>query len=95
MYWIIHGLTEVKYVLINCTICYRFKAETAKELMGILPIERVEIDFGGTVLIKQSHLRKSIKTNGYFALFICMVTKAIHLELVSSLSTEAFLLTLK
>lgn len=103
-YWIIHGLREVKSVIKECIICHRFKAESANQLMSALPIDRISparpfskvgIDFGGPILVKQSHLRKSVTTKAYFALFVCMVTKAIHLELVSSLTTDAFLLTLK
>lgn len=72
--------------------------------MGSLPSDRlsvarcfrkVGIDFGGPLLIKQSKLRRAALTKCYIALFVCMVTKAIHIELVSSLSSESFLLTLK
>lgn len=103
-YWIIHGIREVKFVLKGCTLCHRFKADSAKQLMGALPSERVSvarpfsrvgIDFGGPVMTKQSKLRGSTVSKGYIALFVCLVTKAVHVELVSSLSTDAFLNTLK
>lgn len=103
-YWPLRGIREVKSAIKNCVICHRLKAISAEQLMGSLPHDRVTacrpflkvgIDFGGPILIKQSRIRKSITTKGYIALFVCMVTKAVHIELVSSLSTEAFLLTLK
>ena len=68
--------------------------------MGSLPVDRVTIarpflkvgiDFGGPFMIKQSRLRNSTTSKAYICIFICMVTKAIHIEVVSSLSTEAFL----
>lgn len=46
-------------------------------------------------MVRQSRIRKSIQTKAYIALFICMATKAAHIELVSDLSTECFILALK
>lgn len=102
-YWIVHGLVKVKSVLSECVICHRFKAKPANQMMGSLPADRtsaarpfikVGIDFGGPLMIKQSRLRGTTTSKSYIALFICMVTKAIHIEVVSSLSTEAFIHTL-
>lgn len=103
-YWPIHGMMEVKSVLKSCITCFKFKAKTSTQLMGSLPLDRVSIarpflklgiDFGGPFVIKQSRLRGSTTTKAYIALFICMVTKAVHIEVVSSLSTDAFINTLK
>lgn len=54
----------------QCVLCQRFKAKSAKQLMGGLPSERVSVarpfsrvsvDFGGSVMTKQSKLRASRK----------------------------------
>ncbi|XP_062558008.1 uncharacterized protein LOC134222880 [Armigeres subalbatus] len=73
--------------------------------MGDLPSYRVQpapvfahtgVDFAGPFHIK-SHtgLRKAVITKGYVCLFVCMSTRAIHVEVVSNLTTEAFLAALK
>lgn len=59
------------------------------------PFQKVGIDFGGPYLIKFSQLRKAPVSKCYISIFVCMVTKAVHIELVSSLTTEAFIATLK
>lgn len=103
-FWPINGLRETKKVIKNCVICHRFRQDNVTQIMGSLPSDRVTasrcfrnvgIDFGGPLLIKQSKLRRAPLTKSYIALFVCMATKAIHLELVSGLSTESFLLTFK
>ncbi|XP_026467753.1 uncharacterized protein LOC113371339 [Ctenocephalides felis] len=72
--------------------------------MGNLPIERVTIarpflntgvDYAGPINLRTSRLRKAPQMKGYIALFICFSTKAIHLELVTSLTTDAFIAALK
>ncbi|GFX69878.1 integrase catalytic domain-containing protein [Trichonephila clavipes] len=51
----------------------------------------VRIDFTGAILVKDNQgTRKS-----YVSLFTCAVTRAVHLELVSDMSTKCFLLALR
>lgn len=103
-FWPLNGLNETKRVIKNCVTCFRFRAKSQQQIMADLPRDRVTrakpfskvgVDFGGPLLIRSSRLRKASLTKCYIAVFVCMVTKAVHIELVSSLSTEAFLLTLK
>lgn len=88
---------------VSLAIC-RFKAQAASQLMGSLPFDRVNeakvfdvigIDYCGPFSIKQSSLRRSIVTKGYVCVFVCFATKAIHLELVSDMTTPAFIAALK
>lgn len=103
-FWPLNGLREAKRIVRSCVTCYRFRAQSSKQIMASLPKDRVLIsrpfdkvgvDFAGPFQIRSSRLRKAPSTKGYIALFVCMVTKAVHIELVSSLSTDAFLMTFK
>lgn len=103
-FWPLNGLREIKKIIRNCTNCFRFRAQPAQQMMAELPQNRVSIshpfqntgvDFAGPFFIKSSPLRKAPIIKVYIALFICLATKAVHLECVSSLSTEHFMLTLK
>jgi hypothetical protein len=103
-FWIIDGLRTVKKVIHKCVICFRLKATANTQLMGSLPTARVTacrvfgrvgVDFAGPVSVKNSRIRKPVIGKGYIALFVCFVTKAIHLELCSDLTTECFLACFK
>ncbi|CAI6377488.1 unnamed protein product [Macrosiphum euphorbiae] len=68
--------------------------------MGQLPADRVEparpflkcgIDFAGPFLIKSSIRRNAPLLKGYVCMFVCFTTKAVHIELVGDLSTQAFI----
>ena len=72
--------------------------------MGQLPAARVNpapvfatigVDYAGPFIIKRGYIRKPQKVKAYLAVFVCFVTKAAHLEVVSDMTTEAFLATLK
>ena len=52
-------------------------------------------DYAGPVLIRHGGQRSKSTAKAYIALFICMCTKAIHLELVSDLTSDAFIAALK
>ncbi|XP_072398091.1 uncharacterized protein [Diabrotica undecimpunctata] len=64
-------------------------------LSSRLPFEVTGVDYAGPLLIKSRTGRGCKISKAYICLFICAVTKAIHIELVCDLSKEYFLLALK
>ena len=73
-------------------------------IMGDLPDVRVNhyrpflnagIDFFGPIYIKSGTRKSKTFFKYYGCVFVCMSTKAVHLELVSDLSAEAFLASLR
>ena len=72
--------------------------------MGQLPEVRVRpskpftntgVDYSGPFYIKQGSKRSKTLNKCYVALFVCLSTKAIHLELVTELSTDAYIASLR
>ncbi|XP_026476415.1 uncharacterized protein LOC113382070 [Ctenocephalides felis] len=103
-YWPIDGRNTVKCIIHKCVKCARFRATCAEQLIGSLPKDRVTayrpfqiegVDFAGPVLLRASRLRQAPCIKANICLFVCMATKAIHIELVSGLSTDAFLSALR
>ncbi|XP_011884105.1 PREDICTED: uncharacterized protein LOC105571249 [Vollenhovia emeryi] len=100
-FWIIRARTLIKSVIHNCVTCIRDRAAIPTQIMGNLPAARVTatarsfahcgIDYAGPVRIRASAGRGITSRKSYIALFICLATKAIHLELVGDCSTQAFL----
>ncbi|XP_029160141.1 uncharacterized protein LOC114932141 [Nylanderia fulva] len=99
-YWILRARNIVKGVVFRCVVCTREKAATPTQLMGNLPSVRVSpparafihcgLDYAGPVLIKSMLGRGVASRKAYISIFVCMATRAIHLELVESYSTPAF-----
>lgn len=70
------------------------------QLMGNLPAPRVRmsrpfshtgVDYAGPIEIKAWKGRNAKTLKGYFSIFVCMATKAVHIEVVSDLTTQAFI----
>jgi len=102
-YWITKGRMVCGKIVHSCVKCFRMQAASASQLMGNLPSLGVKparpflscgVDYAGPFLICQDGRRSKTKVKGYAALFICLATKAIHIELVSDLTTKAFLAAL-
>ncbi|XP_075150551.1 uncharacterized protein LOC142224655 [Haematobia irritans] len=56
-----------------------------------LPFSYTGIDFAGPFSIKTASTRQAPYQKGYVCIFVCFSTKAVHLELCSSLSSASFL----
>ncbi|XP_073986110.1 uncharacterized protein [Rhodnius prolixus] len=99
-YWIVSVRKLIRQRVFRCIKCYRTSRSPQVPVMGNLPAYRlaegkvfdhVGVDFGGPFRIRESMRRKADTGKAYLCLFICMSTKAVHLEVVSACSTEAFL----
>ncbi|XP_050509189.1 uncharacterized protein LOC126886346 [Diabrotica virgifera virgifera] len=104
IYWPTSGRNLARATVRKCVRCFRFNAKTIQPIMGNLPSARVMpsspftitgVDYAGPFLIKDKKGRGCKTTKCYIGLFICFSTKAVHLELISSLSSEAFLQALR
>ncbi|CAI6364646.1 unnamed protein product [Macrosiphum euphorbiae] len=103
-FWIVSGRSVIRYVIYKCVTCTRHRASMVKTLMGDLPSPRVcpsrpfsnvGVDYAGPLLVKESKRRNARSTKCYVAIFICMAVKAVHIEVVSDLTTTAFLASLQ
>ncbi|XP_076246223.1 uncharacterized protein LOC143186434 [Calliopsis andreniformis] len=103
-FWILSGKSVVKKkkkkkILRKCVRCFRATPTGISYVMGNLPASRVTparpfntcgVDYAGPFLLKERG-RSKITYKSYICIFVCFVTKAIHIELATDLSTEAFL----
>ncbi|XP_024883847.1 uncharacterized protein LOC112462352 [Temnothorax curvispinosus] len=99
-FWIPRGRTVVKQMLHRCVTCTRWRAATPQPPMGNLPRERVTpsrpffrtgLDYAGPILIRTSRGRGHKAHKAFIAVFVCLSSKAVHLDVVSDYTTDAFL----
>lgn len=103
-YWIIGVKYLIKRIVRGCTTCVRYKAESCKQKMASIPSSRFTmekpfantgLDYAGPITVLSWKGRGAKQIKSYIALFICMSTKALHLELVMDLSSESFIAAFK
>lgn len=103
-YWPVNGVVTVKSVLRKCITCQKLTPITVQYPMGQLPRDRVTfqrpfliagVDYCGPLFIKEKKHRNTKKIKVYVAVFVCFSTKAVHIELVGDLTSDAFLAALK
>ena len=96
-YFIINSKNVVRSIVNKCTICRRFSAKKADVPFAPLPAERVNLKaaFETTGLDLGGHLFLKNGEKVWFVLFTCSVYRAIHLELVQTLSTESLLMAIR
>lgn len=99
-FWIIHARKTVQNHLRHCIQCFRNKPRPTTQLMGDLPTQRINpprrpflatgVDYTGAIELKASRYRGHTVYKGYITIFICLATKAVHLEAVTGMTTEHF-----
>jgi len=103
-FWPLKAKTLIRSVINRCVVCTRAKPKFYTQIMGNLPSHRVTparpflhsgVDYCGPFSVHFKGRGRSNPQKAYLAIFCCFATKAVHLELVTELTTEAFLGALK
>ena len=96
-FWIVNGTSAIKHYLKSCRLCQQLKAKPLEQVIAPLPADRLlpgrkvfhasACDYFGPipVLLKRSVVKR------WCCLFTCLATRAIHIEVVYSLSTDSFI----
>ncbi|XP_078051680.1 uncharacterized protein LOC144477814 [Augochlora pura] len=103
-YWPIDGRNQTRRVIRQCIKCFRANPPNTEYMMGNLPKARVNedrpfnnvgVDYCGPFYIKEKKFRNRGRVKVYVAVFVCLAVKAVHMELVSDMTTEGFLAALR
>ncbi|GFV54320.1 integrase catalytic domain-containing protein [Trichonephila clavipes] len=103
-FWPLNGRSVCRKVVHECLVCFKSQPLVTSQLMGNLPRDTVvpdypfncsSVDFCGPFMIRYKNQRKGILHKIYICVFVCFVSKAIHIEIVSDLTSDAFIATLK
>jgi len=96
-FWIFKCRSAAKRVVSRCIICKRHRVKPFQTPYAPLPQDRISdskvfettgIDLAGPLFLKEGK-------KAYIVLFTCAVYRALHLEIVLSLSTDSFLNALR
>lgn len=102
-FWVIGGRNLARKTVHKCIKCCRFSGKIRQPIMGDLPEQRFHtdfpflntaVDYAGPVMILNRKGRGSRLIKSYLCIFVCMAIKAVHIELVTDLSSETFLAAL-
>ena len=95
-YWIMSGRSAVSRYIWNCITCRRLRGPLLSQKMADLPADRVEqsepftysgVDFFGPLYVK---IRRGHEKR-YGALFTCLCTRAVHIEIAHNMTTDSFI----
>ncbi|XP_045487471.1 uncharacterized protein LOC123689837 [Pieris rapae] len=103
-YWILSCRSIVRSVIHKCNFCFKANPHPIIPLMGDLPDYRVNeskafvhtaVDYAGPISIIPYRKRGVRSMKAYLCIFVCMVVRAVHVELTTDLSTSSFLSAFK
>lgn len=100
-FWIANLRTAVKQIVSECQFCKNKKVLPQQPEMSPLPMERVTafqpafnatgIDYFGPISVT---IRRSTEKR-YGVIFTCLASRAVHLEIAYSLTTDSFIMALQ
>ncbi|XP_068229550.1 uncharacterized protein [Palaemon carinicauda] len=106
-FWLPKARKTIKYLLAKCVLCRKLRAQTfpvlnppplpSEQVTFTRPFDCIGVNFTGAynVYDVSSKSLNDIPSKAYICLFTCTSSRAIHLELVRTLSTVDFLLALR
>ena len=96
-FWILNARALTRWILHNCISCHRCHEGMMNQTMGYLPRARLMpheppftytgLDFFDPFYVKHSRGTEKV----YGCIFVCLTSRAIHIEDVGPLETDAFI----
>lgn len=103
-YWILSCRLLVKTHIYHCVKCRRFRASASVPIMADLPATRVTpsrpflytgLDYAGPINLRTTKSRGFRSYKDYIVVFVCLSTRAVHLDVVSDYSAQTFIAAYK
>ncbi|XP_028419006.1 uncharacterized protein LOC114544621 [Dendronephthya gigantea] len=101
-YWVPRLRRLVKGTVKECHGCRRFRARAVADpppgnlpedrTQGTYPFQVIGVDYAGPIRYKK---RAKVEGKAYIAVYTCSLCRAVYLDLMASLETQEFLLSLK
>ena len=102
-YWVVKGRQLVKKILYKCVTCRRFQGKPycpppppplpSFRVNEARPFSYTGIDFAGPLYVKDAVASSSKKV--WICLYTCCVTRAVHLDIVPDMTSQAFIRSFK
>ncbi len=103
--WIVSGKRLVSNIIHNCVLCKKLRGKMESQKMSALPPDRVSVDppfthtgldvFGPFTVVTRKTRGHSIENKRWVVIFSCLSTRAVHLEVIESLSASSFICALR
>ena len=100
-YWIIRANSAARRITQDCILCRRWHGTAMTQKMSDLPLHRITpdlppfthtgLDYFGPIEVK----RGRSKVKRYGALFTCLASRAVHLEMAYSMDTDSCISALR
>lgn len=100
-YWIISARNLIRSRIHKCLPCFRLKPKptfpemadhrACRVIQTSKPFVHTGTDYAGPFKVSLKRGRGMRTTKAYICLFVCMTTRAIHIELAGDLSTASFM----
>lgn len=104
-FWVLSAKHAIKSCISRCIRCFRVKPTGVQPIMASLPSNRVSgvkafavvgCDYAGPLNVIVGKRKRGVRSEKmYLCIFVCFATKAIHIEIASDLSSEAFIAALR
>ena len=105
-YWVVKARMSIKSVISKCNLCHRygglaFKAPPPPPLPSfrvteLPPFSYTGVDYAGPLYVRPDYpAQPRCEKKVWICLYTCCITRAVHIDIVSDLSTPSFIRCLK
>ena len=103
-YWVVKGRQTVK-ILSKCVVCKKFKGRPYGvpptpqlpefRLSDDFAFSSIGVDFAGPIYVKDVYNMRSVMNKACIVLYTCASSRAVHLDLVPNMSSQAIVRSFK